>query len=152
MMTFNGRKCMSWINDVRGEVHRLKCTPKELQKFAYLVGSVLIIIGGGGIFKHWHFFIIAGIWITAAILLFCGIFSPRSLRRVYVAWMGVALALGWIVSRAILVLLFYFVITPIRMVAQLFGKKFIDIDFSRVSASYWVERGSSKKIDYEKMF
>jgi len=43
--TFNGRKCMSWISDVRVEMRGLKRTPKELRKFAYLVGSVFILVG-----------------------------------------------------------------------------------------------------------
>ena len=74
------------------------------------------------------------------------------MEKVYAVWMGIAFALGWVVSRAILILLFYFIITPIGMVARLFGKKFIDITFSHASESYWISRGNSKKINYEKMF
>ena len=61
-MIFNGRKCMSWISDVRGEMRRLKRTPKEIRKFAYLVGSVFILVGGAGVFKHWNVFVVAVLW------------------------------------------------------------------------------------------
>jgi hypothetical protein len=143
---------MSWISDVRDEVRRLKCTAKELRKFGYLVGSVLILIGGAGCLKHWQFYIVGGIWAGGVVLVSCGFLFPKSLVRVYKVWMGIAFALGWVVSRAILILLFYLVIMPIGMTARLFGKRFIDVNFRRVAKTYWVARGNSKKINYEKMF
>ena len=151
-MTFNGRKCMSWISDVRVEMRGLKRTPKELRKFAYLVGSVFILVGGAGLFKHWHVLVVAVLWGAGLMLLLGGLLNPRSLERVYAVWMGIAFVLGWVVSRAILVLLFYLVITPIGMLARLLGKKFIDITFPQAGESYWISRQNSKKINYEKMF
>ena len=68
-------------------------------------------------------------------LLLGGLLNPKALERVYAVWMGIAFALGWVVSRAILILLFYFVITPIGIVARLSGKKFIDITFPQASES-----------------
>ena len=143
---------MSWISDVRSELRRLKRTPKELRKFAYLVGSVVILIGVAGLFKHWNVFVVAALWGSGVLLLFGGLITPQSLEKVYSVWMGIAFALGWIVSRAILILLFYFVITPIGMVARLFGKKFVDITFLRTTRFVLGSRRGIKKINYEKMF
>ncbi len=143
---------MSWISDVRSELGRLRSTSKELRKFAYLISSVLVLIGGAGFFKHWHLFAIVSIWLVAVFLLCSGLLSPKTLRQVYVVWMGIAFAIGWIVSRAILILLFYLVITPIGVTARLLGKKFVDIHFSKAGETYWVARGNSKKMNYEKMF
>jgi hypothetical protein len=143
---------MSWISDVRVEMRGLKRTPKELRKFAYLVGSVLIIVGGAGLFKHWHVLVVAALWGAGLMLLLGGLLTPRLLEGVYTVWMGIAFGLGWVVSRAILVLLFYLVITPIGMLARLLGKKFIDITFPQAGESYWISRQNSKKINYEKMF
>ena len=143
---------MSCISDVRVEMRGLKRTPKELRKFAYLVGSVLVIVGGAGLFKHWHVLVVAALWGAGLMLLLGGLLTPRLLEGVYTVWMGIAFGLGWVVSRAILVLLFYLVITPIGMLARLFGKKFIDITFPQAGESYWISRQNSKKINYEKMF
>jgi hypothetical protein len=143
---------MSWISDVRSEMHRLKRTPKELQRFAFLVGSVLLLIGGAGLFKHWSVLVAAALWVGALMLLLGGWLNPQLLEKVYAVWMGMAFALGWVVSRAILILLFYLVITPIGIVARMFGKKFVDVAFRRGSESYWIPRRNSKKINYEKMF
>ena len=59
--------------------------------------------------------------------------------------MGIAFAIGWIVSRAILILLFYFVVTPIGIIARFFGKKFIDISFLRSSESVLGPKRELKK-------
>ena len=136
---------MSWISDVRGEMRRLKRTARELRKFAYLVGSVFILIGGAGLFKHWHVLVVAALWVGALMLLLGGLLNPKSLEKVYAVWMGIAFALGWVVSRAILIILFYFVITPIGMIARIFGKKFIDISFLRSSESVLGPKRELKK-------
>ncbi|HTY11107.1 MAG TPA: SxtJ family membrane protein [Bacteroidota bacterium] len=143
---------MSWISDVRSELKHLKRTPKEVRKFAYLVGSLLLIIGGDGVYKHWNGAVVSLLLIIAFLLLVCGAMKPQYLTRVYGAWMGIAFGLGWIVSRAILILLFYLVITPVGLLARLFGKKFIDVSFPGAKESYWVPRIGGKKMHYEKMF
>jgi len=143
---------MSWISDVNSELKHLKVSSRELRKFSYLVGSVLMLLGGAGLFKHWSVSVVAAVWLGAAALMACGVLNPMLLRRVYLVWMGFAFALGWIVSRVILIFLFYLVITPIGMIARLIGKKFIDITFPGETESYWVSREGSKKTNYEKMF
>ncbi len=143
---------MSWTSDVRDEIRRLRYTTKELRKFAYFVGSVLILIGAAGIFKHWRYGSIAVLIIAGLLLGLCGLLFPNALKKVYMVWMGLAFALGWIVSRAILVLLFYLVITPVSIAARLAGKKFIDIEFPKKGATYWVPKGHSKKVRYDRMF
>jgi Saxitoxin biosynthesis operon protein SxtJ len=143
---------MSWISDVKSELKRLKASPRELRKFSYLVGSVLMLFGGAGLFKHWNISVVAAVWIGAAALIAFGLLNPMLLRTVYLFWMAFAFALGWIVSRVILIFLFYLVITPIGMIARLIGKKFIDITFPGETESYWVSKEASKKTNYEKMF
>ncbi len=143
---------MSWIDDVRSELKQLKTTARELRKFAYLVGAAFLLVGGAGVFKHWHGSVVAACWLIAAVLAAFGSAKPKVLRMVYMAWMGFAFAVGWIVSRAILILLFYLVITPIGAAARLFGKKFIDNTFPAPNESSWVMRDKSKIMDYEKMF
>jgi multidrug transporter EmrE-like cation transporter len=143
---------MSWISDVRAELKQLKRTPKALRKFAYLVGPLLLIIAAEGVYKHWNTTGVFLLFTIAILLLACGAIRPQYLSTVYGVWMGMAFALGWIVSRAILILLFYLVITPVGMLARLFGKKFIDTDFPGTKDSYWIPRGAGKKMEYEKMF
>jgi len=143
---------MSWISDVRTELNQLKRTPKALRKFAYLVGSVFLLVGGDGVYKHWNPAAVTLFVLIAVVLLACGAIQPQILGGVYRGWMGIAFALGWVVSRAILILLFYLVITPVGILARFFGKKFVDVSFPEDKETYWIPRSAGKGINYEKMF
>jgi hypothetical protein len=66
--------------------------------------------------------------------------------------MGLAFALGWIVSRILITILFYMVVTPVSFIAKIFGKKFLDLKFRDSNNSYWIIRSSDSETDYRKMF
>lgn len=66
--------------------------------------------------------------------------------------MGLAFALGWVMSRVLLTILFYFVLTPVGFIAKMVGKKFLDIDYKTRKESYWVIRPDNQKVDYSKMY
>jgi hypothetical protein len=62
--------------------------------------------------------------------------------------------MGAVMSRVLLGIIFYLVITPLGLAARLTGKQFLDLKFKEVKPSYWIERTRSKKVpsDYEKQF
>ena len=62
------------------------------------------------------------------------------LRPIQRAWMAFAIVLGWVMTRVILVVLFYVGITPIALIARLVGKRFLDLRFEPARASYWIPR------------
>ena len=143
---------MSWISDVSHELRKLKKTKKDLRKFGLLVGSVFIALALAGIFRHWNSTISDVSAAIGAMLVVGGALTPMWLAGIYKVWMGIAFAIGWLVSRVILVILFYLVITPVGLVARLMGKDFLEIDPARKKSSYWIVRDRSKKINYEKLF
>ena len=65
-----------------------------------------------------------------------------------------AVVLGWFMTRVILSLLFYVIITPIGLVLRIFGKDFLEIKKESVQGSYWNQRDSNleKNQNYEKQF
>ena len=150
-MTLIGDRFMSWINDVKIEIKNLDTSKKQLKNFGIVVGTILLIIGiwiffkSGSIFSY--IFGIAGL-----ILIIGGLIFPKNLLKIYKFWMGIAFALGWLVSRIILVFLFYIIVTPIGLIARLFNKKFMDIDYKQKGDSYWIPKSKSHNIDYEKMY
>jgi hypothetical protein len=143
---------MSWISDVRGEIRQLRGTPKELRKFGLVVGTIFMMIAAIGVYKIWSVVAIAVFVLAGLLLLLGGLFSRNALRLVYKVWMGIAFAVGWIVSRVILILLFYLVITPVSVLARVFGKRFIDIDYRTKRDSYWVSKSPAEIKNYDKMF
>jgi len=142
---------MSWISDVSEEVGRLKRNSREVKRFGFLVGAVFVFLGGAGYLKHWSVYVISLLGSLGLFLLVVGWLYPPALKRIYGLWMGVAFAIGWIMSRLILILMFYLVITPIGIVARLSGKKFIEVEFRGGRDSYWIPRDKSKSINYDKM-
>jgi len=142
---------MSWIKDIVHELGELDLSRKSLRKFGITVGGILLLFGLILIWRnHWQsargYFIAFGIF-----LLLVGLTSPQRLVYIYKAWMGFAFALGWVVSRFILIILFVLILTPIGLIARLFGKEFLDLKFKDGKESYWIPK-EKRKINYEKMF
>jgi len=142
---------MNWIKDVSHELEELDVSPKSLRKFGLTVGVIFLIFGLVLIWRgHWHS--ARGIFVGfGAALLIIGLSFPERLITVYKIWMGFAFALGWIISRFILIILFVLVVTPIGLLAKLFGKQFLDLKFRDGKSSYWITK-EKRKIDYEKMY
>jgi len=142
---------MSWIKDVKEELKALDISKKSLRNFGLLVGGIFFLLGLWIYHRSQSPLGIVFIVIGALLLLF-GLVFPNSLSQVYKIWMGLAFALGWLMSRVLLSILFYFVITPIGFVAKVVGKDFLDINYKIKRKSYWIIRPIDKKVDYTKMF
>lgn len=87
-------------------------------------------------------------------LLAFGAVFPRALKYICLAWMSVAVVVGFVMAHIILTLFFFLVITPIGLVAQMFGKDFLRLKLDKHSASYWIRReGKAKSAEeYEQQF
>ena len=135
------------------EFREIKSTKKELREFAFVVGGVLIAIGA---FRWWHHKS-AHVELIAigTALAMTGAIVPSVLKPLQKAWMFLALILGWIMTRVILTILFFLVLTPISLLARLTGKKFLDTRFREPGAqSYWTCRKDKNQTSdsYEKQF
>jgi hypothetical protein len=125
----------------------------ELRKFSVIMTVFFALLGGlflwrGGSY-YWCFFVLSTLF-----LLF-GLALPSVLGPVHKVWMKLSTVIGWFMSRLILIILFYLVLTPTALLGRMFGKSFLDIRFSKDSAdSYWIPRKADKsqKRDYERQF
>lgn len=139
---------------IRQEIARLKTGTRELRQFGWLVGGIFTALGIGfwfwGRAKGLHFYFLA----PGLLLVVFGTVYPAVLRRVYLAWMTLALVLGLIVSTLLLTLFFYLVITPIGFVAKICGKDFLNRRLQPHAESYWVPRASEEmsRKRYEQQF
>jgi hypothetical protein len=76
-----------------------------------------------------------------------------ALKYVHGPWMILSLALGWIMSRLLLTVVFFLVITPIGLLQRLFEKRSIETALEPGATSYWQLRaGSCAASEYEKQF
>jgi len=117
----------------------------EWKKFGIALGIILAIIATILLLKKksiYIYFYGAGLFFILAALT-----VPIVIKPVFILFLYIAFVLGWVMTRVILSILFYLVITPIGLILKLFGKRFLDMKFSRKEASYWIE--SAVKADKE---
>ena len=132
------------------EIENIKSEKIDLRKFGIMVGTVLLIIAGLLFWKEKESF---QLFLAIGIVLFvAGIALPFILKPIYWVWMVFATILGWFMTRVILSLLFYVIITPIGLIARLFGKQFLGLKMDRSKQSYWNMKIVEASKNYEKQF
>jgi len=87
-----------------------------------------------------------------ALLVLAGALAPARLRALYLGWMTAALAIGWVMSRAILTVVFAVVLIPLALIARLTGKRFLALAPDPRAQSYWVRRKPGSGGRYERMY
>ena len=65
---------------------------------------------------------------------------PKPLRPAYVGWLKVAHFIGRVFTTLVLMLAYYFVITPSALIKRLFGGAPLPVKPDKESSSYWVTR------------
>lgn len=127
-----------------------KPTPRELRKF-----GVTMIIGFGlfALVAWWRDHptlatVFAAIGAGAGLL---GLTGTRAALVVYLPWMAIAFVMGNIMSRVIVGLFFFGMITPMGLVMRLIGRDKLQLKNRR--ASYWDALPKpSDRAGYERQF
>ncbi len=134
------------------EIKNIKESKKDLRKFGLTVGIVLLAIAGLLLWKGKASYPVFGI--IGGLLVIAGLLFPIILRPLNKVWMTLAILMGWVMTRVILTILFFIVLTPLKFIAKLFGKDFLDLKIDKARDSYWEvrEKKEIKPIDYEKQF
>ena len=90
------------------EIKNIKSSKKDLRKFGITVGSVLVVLAIVFYFLDRSYFIYFGA--AGLVLIIMGFISPVILKPLNKVWMGLAVVLGWLSSRVILIVVFYLVL------------------------------------------
>ena len=133
------------------ELNSIKSSRKDLKNFGFAIGFILLIIG--------LFFFVRGrdlfvyFFSIGSILIILGGITPLILKPIYKIWMIFAVIIGWIMTRIILSVLFFSIITIIGLFTRLIGKDFLNLK-SKSNESYWNIRNKERELnqDYEKQF
>jgi hypothetical protein len=118
-----------------------KSEKRLLREFGLTVGIAFGILAALLFWRgrsHYLYFA----WI-AGILIVLGLAVPPVLRPVRRGWMTAAAAMGWVMTRVILTILFFAVFTPIGFIAKLVGRRFLHLSMDSSAESYWVPRDAS---------
>lgn len=134
------------------ELKKIKSSDKDLRQFGVTLGvcfaGLAAIFWWKGKLFFWILAAVSGCFLGAALIL------PRILKPVQKIWMGLALVMGAVMSRVILCLLFYLVVTPIGWAVRLVKKDFLNRSLNLSKKSYWIDRSTPimDESRYEKQF
>ena len=131
---------MSWIKDVRSSLARLNHDKKTLRKFIITIALALLLLATISYFFAHHLQQVAVLSSFAFVLLVAARVFPQKFKLAHIVWMALAFSLGYFMSRIILTLLFYLIITPMGLAMRLFGKDLIDKRIEKNKESYWIKR------------
>ena len=133
------------------EIKNIPNSNKDIKSFGITIGIILFIISG--LLMYYGNYFYQPIAIVASTFIILGFILPIFLKPIYFVWMIFAAILGWIMTRVILSLVFYLILTPIGLITRLLGEDFLKL--KKVdSESYWNSRDTNYESnqDYEKQF
>ena len=133
------------------ELNSIKSSRKDLKNFGFAIGFILLIIGLSLFVRGKDLFVY--FFSIGSILIILGGITPFILKPIYKIWMIFAVIIGWIMTRIILSVLFFSIITIIGLFTRLIGKDFLNLK-SKSNESYWNIRNKEHELnqDYEKQF
>jgi len=143
---------MSWTEDVRAGLGRLDTSPRALRRAAFGMGGVLLALAAWLLFRQRAPEMRVALAGAGALLVLAGLLVPARLRAAYLGWMALALAVGWVMSRVVLTLIFAVVLTPLGLLARLTGKRFLALEPDPAAPSYWVRRKPGGQRRYDRMY
>ena len=134
------------------DLKNIRTDNKAIRDFGILIGFILLIIAGILFYKEtesYELIILLGIAFIGL-----GLGMPIILKPFYSIWMYFAVVLGWFMTRLILGLLFYIIVSPIGLISRLFGKRFLELKNSSLNSSYWNYKNNQRTShqDFEKQF
>ncbi len=129
-------------------MENLNLSRENLKKFGVTMGIAFLVIALLILIRHRHnpgpFFIVS------ALFFVLGVIFPSFLRPVYIFWMRLAHLLSWINTRILLIVLFYFVFSPVGLFMRLFRIDILDRKIAKDKMSYW--RKKEDLNDYQRQF
>ena len=134
-----------------GELNSIESSRKDLKNFGFIIGFILVVIGVLLFFREKDSFVY--FFSIGLSFIGLGIITPAALKPIHKIWMTFAIIIGWVMTRVILSILFYLIISTIGIFARLVGKDFLNLK-SKNNESYWNIRNKEYELnqDYEKQF
>lgn len=133
---------MTALQVIAAEIRALDTSPRALRSFGLVVGGVFTGIAAviawrnGWTLTPWA----VGLGGPGLVLMALGLVAPTVLHSVYKVWMGLAVVLGFVMTRVILTLVFVGLVIPIGLVLRLVGKDLLRLKLDAAADSYWLRK------------
>lgn len=132
---------MNWVQVIAEEIRSLDTGRRALRNFGLVVGGVFAAIGlviwwVAGTWTAWAAAVIGG----GSVLIVLGFAAPTAMRSVYYVWMGIAVVLGFMMTRVLLTLVFVIMVVPIGFIMRILGKDLLNRRRDPEADTYWIRR------------
>lgn len=135
-------------------MRKINTTPssQELKQF----GRIMIIgFGLIGFLLLWrgHIFLAMWMWGGGFGIWLCTLISASVSRYLYLVWMVFGFVIGSVMSRVIMLIIYYGIITPVALIFKLQGRdELLMKDRRTLTPSYWRDHARIDKTSYEHLF
>ncbi|MGD9726031.1 MAG: SxtJ family membrane protein [Nitrospiraceae bacterium] len=122
-------------------------TSKELRLFGAMLAAFSSLLGGLALYHVGSWTIPVMIW-SAGLLLSAFYYAiPNVQVIVFQTWMAVVFPIGWLISHALLAVIYYFVMTPIGLILRvLWNRDLLQKKWDSSASTYWVAYRSHKDV------
>jgi len=127
--------------------------PIDLRLFGLVCGGVFGLLGWLVWARSGSAITAGTIWTLGAgwVVVYYGISVLQ--RPMYKAWMTLFYPLGWLISHAMLAIVYFLIIAPLGLLMRLLGRDPLDHSLNRGATSYWLrESYDSDSRRYFKQF
>lgn len=105
-----------------------------------MMGAALLAAGAICFYKE-AYLATKALWALAIAFIGAGAAYPSILAPVHKYWMKFAAVLGFVNTRILLALMFYFAFTPVALGRRLLGREPLGLRFKKGKAdSYWIKK------------
>ena len=136
---------MSFLQEIRD----IPSSKADLRKFGATLGIFFALVSVFLFFKQKDFRVLLFI---SLFFLFFALAWPAFLKPFQKMWMTLALAMGWVMSRVLLIVVFYGILTPIGFFLKIKGKDLLRQNWDKKEASYWLPHAAKDKASCEKQY
>ncbi|MGE5197259.1 MAG: SxtJ family membrane protein [Deltaproteobacteria bacterium] len=133
-------------------MEKLTFNKNDLRKFGITLGLIFAVAALIIFLRHKQHALTFSI--ISAVFFLLGVTFPQLLKPPYRFGMLMSLILSWIITRIVLLVMFYVIFTPLGLIMRLFNPDILEKKIDRNKESYWKEKEKKEfnPADYEKLF
>lgn len=111
----------------------------EAKKFGVILGVGLLLLAGYFLWREhpMRAYVVGGIGAASLLLPFV---IPPLWLKIFRLWMKFAEGLSWVMTRVILSVFFFLILTPVGLFMRILGKNPLDLKFRDNKATYWIDK------------
>ncbi len=126
------------------EIKELPSETKDLRKFGWTMAIAFAVLWAAVAYLFPYLLGHGGnlpiLWQIGVGFAVLGTLLPIVLKPVFYIWMGFALALGFVMTRVLLTIFFFVVLTPVALFFRIIGRDALNRKLDPQAASYWIEK------------